>query len=182
MRSAGWCRCRSRLRLPFRHTGLGSGWRSSVSLRPDERTRSFLVPVATAAATTIEVAADFVWTGEPLSLTVAVKLNVPARRGRAGDDAGGCRQGKSGGKAAGGDRPGISRCAASCRHRARICCVRGSGGKRGADRQRWRCRGCNDQREGDRFGLCRASSVCDVAVKLEVPLAVGVPESKPVVG
>ena len=30
-----------------------------------------------AAATTMEVAADFVWTGELLSLTVAVKLDVP---------------------------------------------------------------------------------------------------------
>jgi hypothetical protein len=30
-----------------------------------------------AAATTIEVATDLVWTGEPLSLTVAVKLEVP---------------------------------------------------------------------------------------------------------
>ena len=30
-----------------------------------------------AAATTIEVVADFVWTGELLSLTVAVKLYVP---------------------------------------------------------------------------------------------------------
>ena len=30
-----------------------------------------------AAATTIEVATDFVWTGVPLSLTVAVKLDVP---------------------------------------------------------------------------------------------------------
>jgi hypothetical protein len=30
-----------------------------------------------AAAITIEAATDFVWTGVPLSLTVAVKLNVP---------------------------------------------------------------------------------------------------------
>lgn len=32
---------------------------------------------ASAAATTIEVAADFVCAGEPLSVTVAVKLDVP---------------------------------------------------------------------------------------------------------
>jgi hypothetical protein len=32
------------------------------------------VPEVVAAAMTIEVAADCVWTGDPLSLTVAVKL------------------------------------------------------------------------------------------------------------
>ncbi len=59
-----------------------------------------------------------------------------ARRGCTGDDSGGRGQGESGGKAAGGDRPGVSRCAAGCRHGARIRCVRCSGGKRGGDRQR----------------------------------------------
>src|SRR5260370_28571218 len=34
-----------------------------------------------AAATVIEVAADFVWTGLPLSLTAAVKLDVPVAVG-----------------------------------------------------------------------------------------------------
>ena len=34
-------------------------------------------PVGTAVATTIELVADAVWTGVPLSATVAVKLNVP---------------------------------------------------------------------------------------------------------
>src|SRR5206468_6727972 len=65
-----------------------------------------------------------------------------ARRGRSGDDSGGCGQGESGGKAASGDRPGVSRCAAGCRHGTRIGCARGSGGKRGGDRQRGRGRNC----------------------------------------
>ena len=46
---------------------------------PSERTYQ-VVPGpddVAAAATTMEVAADLVWTGEPLSLTVAVKLDVP---------------------------------------------------------------------------------------------------------
>ena len=34
-----------------------------------------------AAATVIEVVADFVWTGLPLSLTAAVKLDVPVAVG-----------------------------------------------------------------------------------------------------
>ncbi len=39
-------------------------------------------PVGVAAATAIEVAVDLAWVGSPLSVTVAVKLEVPTAVGK----------------------------------------------------------------------------------------------------
>jgi hypothetical protein len=45
---------------------------------PEGNDEEVIVRVAGgAAATTIDIAADFVWTGLPLSVTVAVNLDVP---------------------------------------------------------------------------------------------------------
>ena len=67
-----------------------------------------------AAATTIEVVADCVCMGEPLSLTVAVKLKVPLVVGVPEMMPVVAARVSPAGKAAGGDRPGVSRRAAGC--------------------------------------------------------------------